>query len=55
MDFVLPPLPNDLFLIRILKVIMEGTFDEVTTQLSELRLVNTNWSRVIRNHVEWLA
>ena len=29
MGYVLPPIPDDLFLERILKVIMEGTFDEV--------------------------
>ena len=55
MGSILPPIPEDLFLENILKVILEGTFDEVTAQLSKLRLVNTAWSRMIRNHPEWLA
>lgn len=55
MGSILPPIPEDLFLENILKVILEGTFDEVTAQLSKLRLVNTAWSRMIRNHPEWLV
>ena len=42
MDFVSLPILDDLFLECILKMIMEGTFDEVTPQLLELRLVNIN-------------
>lgn len=38
-----------LILTRTLKVILERTFDEDTTQLNELHLVNTNWSETIKN------
>lgn len=49
MGFVLPPIPKDSFLERILKVILEGTFDEATAQLSKLHLVNNDWTQMIRN------
>jgi hypothetical protein len=55
MGSILPPIPEDLFLEHIVKVILEGTFDEVTARLGALRLVNTAWSQMIRNHPEWLA
>ena len=42
MGYVLPPIPKDLFLKRILKVIMEDTFNELTAHLLELHFLNTD-------------
>lgn len=50
---ILLPCLDDLFLERILKVILEGTFDEVIAQLNELHLVNTNWNETTINHPYW--
>ena len=55
MGSILPPIPEDLFLECILEVIVEGTFDEVIAHSSKLHFVNIDWSRVIRNHLKWLA
>ena len=42
MGFGLLPIPEDTFLERILKVILKGTCDKTTAQLSELHLVNND-------------
>lgn len=55
MGSILPPLPDNLFLECILRVILEGTSNEVTAQLNELCLVNTNGSETIKNHPYWLV
>ena len=55
MSYILPPIPEDLLLDCILKVIMEGTFDVIFIWLLELCLVNTDWRQMIRYHRKWLA
>lgn len=50
MGFALPPITEDSFLECILKVILEGTFNEATTQLSKLHLVNNDWSQMINQN-----
>ena len=45
MGSILPPCLDDLFSKCILKVILERTFDEVTTQLNELHLVKAIGTR----------
>lgn len=44
-----PIIKDDLFMDHILKVLLEGTFNEVTTKLCKRQLVNKDWNEMIQS------